>query len=206
MKDLRKELYFSKNDATSIEEVKALFETLLDTDWVIDIYRNKEPRTFNLRELGWKISYSNSKKSAGYCKWEGQRVNLLEVRYFNKQVQLSKYLLEQNLGEGKGAEWEETIRHELAHAVDFELRQKSNHDKHWKAVAHAMLSTGERTFTKEQLADNKQSKYTLVCDVCGKETPKHRETKRSYACGKCCKEHNGGKFSVDFVMRLVQNY
>jgi predicted SprT family Zn-dependent metalloprotease len=206
MKDLTKELYFSKNDATSIEEVKALFETLLDTDWVIDIYRNKEPQTFNLRELGWKISFSNAKGSAGYCSWKFRNVGLGIKEPYDKQVQLSKYLLEQNLGEGKGAEWEETIRHELAHAVDFELRGKSNHDNHWKAVAKAMLSTGARTFTSAQLADNKQSKYTLVCDSCGTKKKSHRKKTKLVACGKCCREHNNGRFSHDFVLRQVQNY
>jgi len=207
MKDLRKELYFSKTDATSVAEVMGLFEKLLNMDWVIDIYQNKEPKTINLKDLGWRISFSNSKRAAGYCKWKYRPANFLGIReVYGKEVQLSMYLLEQNLGEGKGSEWEETIRHELAHAIDFELRKKSNHDKHWKAVARAILSTGARTFTSNQLGDEKQSKYTLICDGCGKESKKHKRPTKKYACGRCCKVHNGGRYSVDFVLRLVQNY
>jgi predicted SprT family Zn-dependent metalloprotease len=125
---------------------------------------------------------------------------------YKKEVQLSSHFLSQNLGEGKGREWDEVIRHELAHAVDVELRGKSGHDKHWKAVANAMLSTGVRTFSKEQLSDETQSKYTLVCNSCGKETKKHKRPSRLHACGTCCKVHNGGKFTTDFVMRVRQNY
>jgi len=205
-KNLTKELYFSKNDATSVREVHALFEKLLATTWVINIYRNQEPKEINLKDLGWRISYNNAKKAAGTCMWKMRNVGFGIQEAYAKEVQLSMHFLQQNLGEGKAFEWEEVIRHELAHAVDFELRKKSNHDRHWVAVANAMLSTGERTFTDNQIGDEKPSKYTLVCGSCGKESKKHRRPTRESACGKCCREHNGGRFSKEFVLDVIQNY
>jgi len=204
--DLTKELYFKENDATTVAEVKALFERMLDVTWTIDIYRNKEARTFNLRELGWKIDYNNAKRSAGICQWSW-KVNPLGNREpQTKRVKISMYLLTQNLEEGKASEWEETIRHELAHAVDVEFRNKSNHDRIWTAIAKEMLSSGRVTFTSDDLKDDKESKYTLICDGCGVEKKSHKKKKRLSACGKCCREHNGGRYSLDYVLRQVQNY
>lgn len=204
-KDLTKELYFGKNDATSVEEVMALFQHMFQLDWTIDIYKNKEPQTFNLSKLGWKVGVNKAKTSAGYCQWRWEIVNEFfgEKRYYGKKVELSLHYLgqEQNLAEGKGLEWEEVIRHELAHAIDFEMRKKSNHDKHWKAVANAMLSNGRRTFTKKELRDDKSSKYTLICPNCGYSCKKHKNTGHTYACGLCIKSEG-----VRHTMTMRQNY
>jgi len=205
---LTKELYFSPSDSTTIKEVKELFEELLSLDWTIDIYRNKEARTFNLKDLGWRIEYNNRKTSAGNCSMSYRRNFFGDKEYYNKRVRLSMHFLSQenNLGEGKGAEWEEVIRHELAHAIDVELRGRTSHDRNWKAVANAMLSSGRRTFSRENLEDKKLSKYTLVCDTCGKRTPSHKKKRIKSACGTCCKKHNGGRYSEEFLLRQVQNY
>ena len=208
MQDLTKELYFTPHCSTTIAEVKRLFERLLAETWTIDIYRNGTPKTFNLKDLGWYIDYTNKKRSAGTCK---RLRNRATGEIYNKRVCLSMHFLSQaqNLVETKGAEWEEVIRHELAHAVDVEMRGKSNHDRTWKAVAHQMLSNGRRTFSSDELEDNKTSKYTLICDTCEKEQKSHKRPSRGRgeaACGKCCKEHNNGRFDPRFVLRRVQNY
>jgi len=207
MKDLTKELHFAPEDATTIGEVKRLFERLLATTWTIDIYRNGTPKTFNLKELGWSISYNNRKGSAGICKRKFRRNIFGDKEFYNKKVELSMHFLTQNLEEGKGAEWEEVIRHELAHAVDNEMRGKSSHDRTWKAVAREMLSSGRVTFSQDELKDEKLSKYTLKCveDKCDYTRPSHKIRKanaRSYPCCTTC--YNAGKGYKRLVQ--VQNY
>jgi len=206
--NLTKELYFKKNDATTVAEVKELFEKMLDVTWTIDIYRNREAKTINLRDLGWTIGYNNRKNAAGICKRaKGRRDFFGDITFGVKQVELSMHLINQNLEEGKGSEWEEVIRHELAHAVDFEIRGKSNHDRTWKAIANAMLSSGTRTFSWDDLKDEKLSKYTLKCieDECDYSRKSHKKRKvnaRSYpACTTC---YNAGKGYKRLVQ--VQNY
>jgi len=207
MKDLTKELYFSPSDSTTIEEIKELFETLLAQTWTMDIFRNKEAREINLKDLGWTIGYSNARNAAGTCSYRGRRdFSTNKIIFTKKEVKLSLHLMKQNLGEGKGAKWEETIRHELAHAMDVELRGKTNHDRTWRFIAGKMLSNGERTFTDSDLADNKQSKYTLICDTCKKEQRSHKKKKKLSACGGCCRAYNGGRYSEKYVLRQVQNY
>jgi len=209
MKDLTKELHYSPSDATTIAAVKELFEELLAQTWTIDIYRGGTPKTFNLKELGWTIGFNNAKRSAGICGWKRRRTGMGGIsttEIHSKKVELSMHLLSQNLEEGKASEWEETIRHELAHAVDVEMRNKSNHDNTWKAVARAMLSTGARTFTSDDLKDEKQSKYTLVCPKCKKEKKSHKKKKKASACGACCRAYNNGRYSTEYILVQIKNY
>lgn len=209
--DLTKELYYNEGDSTTVSEVKELFKELLSLTWTIDIYRNGEPKEYNLKDLGWTIEYNNAKTSAGYCKWKWRRTRVmgstLKKEIHTKRVQLSMHYLTQNLTEGKGAEWEEVIRHELAHAVDVEMRGKSNHDRVWKAVAHQMLSNGRRTFSSEELEDKKLSKYTLSCpdEKCDYTRASHKRrsaTSRSHPCCNTC--YDEGKGYVRLIQ--TQNY
>jgi len=203
MKDLTKELHFAPEDSTTIKEVKELFERLLNVTWSIGIYRGGTSRVINLKKLGWSIVYNNAKTSAGKCR---RKKNRSTGEMTRKTVELSNHFLTQNL-EGKGSEWEEVIRHELAHAMDFEIRAKSNHDNHWKAVAREMLSTGERTFSSDDLKDEKASRYTLKCveEGCSFSRPSHKLRKVNARTHPCCETcHSEGKGLKRLVQ--VQNY
>lgn len=205
-KDLTKELYFDTNRETTIDELKELVEYMLGLTWKIDIYRNKPAQRINLADLGWTFKFGKTKRAAGRCVRKGVKRNFFgDIESVDKKyIELSMHYIDQNLEESK--EWEEVIRHEIAHALDVEIRGKSNHDRHWKAIAQSILSTGARTFTKEQLKDEKTSKYTLICDNCGETQPSHRKKKRKSACVDCCNEYNGGRYTEKFALRQVQNY
>lgn len=192
MKDLRKEMHYAENTQTTLSEIKKLANALLELTWTIDIYRHSSPSIINLSQKGWTFEFNTRKRAAGLCNWG------------NKTIYISKWLLEQNLD--KGLEFENTLRHELAHAIDFEMRGKSDHSKVWKAVARKVLCTAERCYTSDQISVTKTTKYTLICDTCGTEKPSHKRKKRKSACGSCCREHNNGKYSEKYVLRQVQNY
>ena len=191
MKDLRKEMHYTKGDTTSLVDLEKLANELLDLTWTIDIYRHKEAQTYNLRKLGWTFDYNDRKRSAGLCRLNG------------KKIFVSRYLLKQNYG--AALKFEDTIRHEMAHAIDVEMRGTSDHSHIWKAIARQVLCNAERCYKGSEIAD-KKSKYTMVCDTCNGETPRHKRTRSVQACGKCCNEHNNGKFSNKYIVRLVQNY
>jgi len=191
-KDLTKELYFEENIQTTISEINKLANTLLSLEWTIDIFRYSSPKVINLKDLGWKFEFNTRKKAAGICSPR------------EKTIFISKWLLEQNLN--KSQEFENTIRHEIAHALDFVMRGYSNHDSQWKAIARAILCTAERCYTSEQIAVKAQTKYTLICDTCGKQTPSHKIRKKKYACGTCCKQYSFGRYDEKYVLRQVQNF
>lgn len=192
MKDLRKELHFSKTDSTSVAEIKKLAIDLLNETWTIDInsFTRKE---FNLLDLGWHFEFNNRKTSLGWCKFR------------DKKIYVSLWYLEQHLD--KAWRFENTIRHEIAHAIDFEIRRTSDHGYKWKRIASQVLSIPERCVPLGgEATDKKTSKYTLICDNCGKESASHKIKKVKSACGVCCDAYNGGKFTEKFLLRQVQNY
>ena len=192
--DLRKEMYFRENSTTSLGEINDLAEILLRTEWVISYRKNGslEFSTINLSKRGWVFEFNNRKRAAGLCSKR------------NKSIYISKYLLEQNLD--KSLEFENVLRHEIAHAIDFEIRKKSNHDNIWKSFAKQVLCTAERCYDGDVIKTVEKTKYTLVCDNCGKESKRHKKTRRVLACGACCKTYNGGRFTDKFLLKEIQNY
>ncbi len=192
MKDLTKEMYFAENRLTTAKEIEKLANDLLNETWRIDAYRFQATSLFNLAFLGWKFEFNTRKRAAGLCSKR------------EKTIYISKWLLDQNLH--KSLEFENTIRHEIAHALEFELRGESDHGRLWKFIARQVLCTAERCFTSEQISVTATTKYTLICDSCGKQQPSHKIKKRKTACGKCCNEFNFGRYSEKYVLRQVQNY
>lgn len=193
MKDLTREMNFAENRLTTAREIEKLANDLLNTNWTIDIFRHQAPRVINLALIGWKFEFNTRKRAAGLCSKR------------EKTIYVSKWLLAQNLN--KSLEFENTLRHELAHALDFEIRGTSDHGKVWKAIARKVLCTAERCFTSEQISVTATTKYTLVCDTCNKEIKMHKiNTTRPRACASCCNEHNFGRFSEKYIFRQVQNY
>lgn len=191
-KDLTKQMYFTEGQGTTVAEIKALAIALLDTTWTIDIYRFQPASVINLLDLGWSFEFNDRKRAAGLCSSR------------SKTIYISKWLLEQNLH--KGLEFENTLRHEIAHALDFKMRGTSDHSKIWKMVAKQVLCTAERCYTSEQISVTATTKYTLICDTCNKTTPSHKVKKRKTACGHCCKVHNFGRYTEKYALRQVQNY
>jgi predicted SprT family Zn-dependent metalloprotease len=192
MKDLRKELRFSKTDSTSVDEIKKLALELLNETWTIDI-NSFTRKDFNLIDLGWKFEFNNRRGSLGICQYRG------------KTIYVSLWFLEQHLD--KAWRFENTIRHEIAHAIDFEIRRKSDHSYLWKRVASQVLSIPNRCVPiGGEATDKKASKYTLICDNCGKESASHKKKKRISACGVCCDAHNHGRYTEKYALRQVQNY
>jgi predicted SprT family Zn-dependent metalloprotease len=192
MKDLTKEMHFEDNTTTTFGELERLAEKLLKTTWTIDIYRYQDAKVINLWDLGWRFEYDTKKRAAGFC------------NYREKTIYLSKYLVAQNLH--KSLEFENTLRHELAHALDGAMGGRNHHNQIWKMIARKVLCTAERCYKSEDISDT-QSKYTLVCENgCGKKIASHKKKKIISACGKCCNEHNSGRFTEKYALTQIQNY
>lgn len=192
MKDLTKQMYFAENGLTTAKEIEKLANDLLNETWRIDIYRFQDAKVINLALVGWKFEFNTRKRAAGLCSKR------------EKTIYVSKWLFDQN--PHKSLEFENVLRHELAHAIDFEIRGTSDHGQVWKMIARQVLCTAERCYKSEQISVTATTKYTLICDTCGKQTPSHKVKKRKTACGKCCNELNFGKYSEKYALRQVQNY
>lgn len=167
-----------------MEEIVGLAETLLNTNWTID---NK---VYNLKAGKWSFAFNNRKKSLGLCDAR------LKVIYLSKDFVISNpdnFFI-----------WNDTLRHEIAHAIDFEIRGKSDHSEAWKRIARQVGCETEH-FNDDKLI-MPISKYVLKCNNCGLEKNVHRKKVNKAACSVCCTEHNKGKFSLDYVLTVVKNY
>lgn len=192
-KDLTVEKFYSDGDSTTLADIKALSKLLLTIEWTIDIYRHSEPQTFNLHDLGWTFEFNNRKRARGVCSSR------------KKTIYISKWLLEQNLDQASS--FENTIRHEIAHAIDNEMRGESDHSNIWKAIARQVLCTAERCTSGKLDTTKNASKYSLVCpdESCDYVRASHKKRKvnaKSYPC--CSDYYNSGKGYVR--LEQVQNF
>ena len=146
-------------------------------------------------KFDWQFEFNNAKKTFGQCVY-GKKYG----RPFHR-IKLSKPLVALNDEE----QVRDTILHEIAHALDVEQRGYSSHDYKWVSIARSIGCNGNRCYNVNDVEQPK-SKYSLICNSCKREAPAYRKPKRKKACGVCCRKHNNGKYSEDYVLNLKQNY
>ena len=176
----------------TINDVRTLAIELLNTEFRIVTYKGTHLVTPS--KIGYRFEFDSAKRRFGCC------------FYVKKKITLSLPLCAENLDK-VDTRIKNTILHEIAHALCVEvlgIHEGRGHGSNWKSIAKQIGCDGERCYSGDSV-NKPQSKYTLICDSCGRETPKHRKVTRSYACGKCCNEHNGGKFTEKYKLRLVTN-
>ncbi len=178
------ELTYSENDHGNFSDFDTLYRKLFNTTWYV------KDKTFNLKELGWSMGYNNRKTALGVCKPR------------TKKIEISRPLLVNNMD--KIADFEDTIRHEFAHAIDYILRGKSNHDMHWQFIAIELGANGNRCH--EGFLEKPKGKYDLVCpnEECDYTRNFYRKPKLNRACYKCCNKYNYGKFDERFRLVLKE--
>ena len=177
----------------TIKDVQAMAIELMNTQFKFTTYYGEH--NISAMDLGYYFEFGNKKKSFGTC------------YYIQKKIQLSLPLCAENLDK-VDTKIKDTMLHEIAHAFCvyvYGVKRGKGHGDCWKSIAKQIGCDGKRCFSSESVTMPK-SKYTLLCDTCGAETPQYRKVRSTYACGKCCKTHNNGKFSHDYKLRLVENY
>ncbi len=69
---------------------------------------------------GWTFEFDNAKRRAGVCKITSKSISISVSHIENNEISVVK----------------DTILHELAHAIAFELYKDSGHGFHWKKIAN----------------------------------------------------------------------
>ena len=82
-------------------------------------------------------------------------------------------------------EVEQTIIHELAHAIDFEIRGTSNHDYNWSSIAAQMGYNGNRTTKVRSQVTLQTKKYIAICETHGILGGFTRKVSNNKICNKC---------------------
>ena len=149
-------------------------------------------REWGLADKGWTFVWNKSKSCFGLC------------TYRPKTIALSSYLLPTITDESAV----DTIKHEIAHALDFHDRGTSDHSKKWKRWAVKVGADPSRC--KDH--DNKEmtaklanvSRYKLVCSN-GHVFPSHRKKRMDSSCYECARIHNLTGYQEIFKLKQIKN-
>ena len=143
---------------------------------------------YNLLDLGWTPGYCNTRKAIGRCRYSKSGKT--------KRIEISKHYL---AIEGQNnATMRDTVLHEIAHAIDVEIRGKSDHSHHWKRVARQVGA--DPTRTTDQIVQP-TGKYTLRCPTCEKTKQMYRQPSTKKSCSSC----SGGRYNPDHMMEVWDN-
>lgn len=157
-----------------LDKALHMVNVILKKDFVVN------GKTYNLAKSGWKF------------KGFDRAVNRLGICYGGaKQIGLSKKMTEIRPESGV----KNTILHEIAHAIDNEIRGHSDHSYHWEKIAKSIGCTGERcTNVNNELVNagmnsdeiiKKSYKYVGICPTHGVLGGWARKPKDNKLCKIC---------------------
>lgn len=172
-----------KFDSITKIEFNNLFDLLMLRTWEVDGYH------YNLANLNWSWGYNTNKSRLGVC------------RSRQKSIEISTFLLHPNLATG-AKEFEDTIRHEIAHAIDVEVNGSSSHGRQWQRIA---IQVGAKPTRCSKRIETGKGKYTVKCTTCNHEEQAHRKRRGASACGKCCRKYAGGRYDKRFILQFIEN-
>ena len=152
-------------------------------------------------------------KNMGYRLSDNWNFKLKEVKTANGQCQYSRFLgntrniilsswvivrVDRDVDFWKGI-----LLHEMAHAIDIEIRGYSNHDYHWKDIAIA-IGGDSRTVSVPKWSLPMRDKYISTCSSCGHVEPITDSIYVEASCGTCYPH----AFNRDYlrVVTLNENY
>jgi predicted SprT family Zn-dependent metalloprotease len=115
----------------------------------------------------WRVELDRAVRRFGQC------------RYQTKTIGLSRALVELN----DRSQVEDTIRHEVAHAL---AGPEAGHGNVWKRTALAVGARPERCYSSAQVVAA-PAPWFLLCEGCGFTATRHRRTRGLFGCPDCHK-------------------
>lgn len=140
-----------------------------------DSQRNYDPDWEN-----WKFAFDNAQKRFGACHRRGFSRHIgdgkFEKHYPNGTITLSRELVLLN----DAATVEDTIRHEIAHAL-LPYKKGDSHGAAWKAMCKRTGANPERLYDVDEVNVVKGD-WSATCGACGRTYYKFRQPKRELWC------------------------
>ena len=171
----------------SIQDVERHANQLMTKEYRVEV--NGKVHNLTPSKLGYTFKFDNAKRRFGLCS------------YRRKEISLSKPLCEYNLD--NFFQINDTMLHEIAHALSYKIHgdRGSGHCKRWVHVAKSIGCNGIRCYDSSQV-NNIEHKYSLICDTCGGNYPRHRKPRQEYSCAKC----EPKRFNSKYLLRVEQNF
>ena len=128
----------------------------------------KEHLGQSLTARGWSFTFDRARRRAGCCYGSDKVITLSP-----------KLSVEMPWGD-----IEDVIRHEIAHALDFEHRGHSGHDEDWKIWALYCGARPQRCYSFTPALDP-DAPYRGSCPRCDYARDFYRQPIRAYSCRSC---------------------
>jgi len=149
-----------------------------------------------LAARGWVFAFDRARRRLGACHHPRSNRSARSLRRADKpakKITLSHH----HAALGGWPLMEDVARHEIAHALDYETRGRSDHGPAWRRWALACGADPSRLYEGE-LPRDPDAPYHGTCPACGVTVPFYRRPTRKPACKACCAAHNGGRYDPRF--------
>ncbi len=151
----------------------------------------------SLRDLGWVFGFDNAKRRLGACRYRPGTPP-------TKRITLSRHYVRLNglaCRDESGLQViDDVIRHEIAHAIDYERRGRSDHSSAWKAICRKVGADPSRVYEGVDVA-RVPGKYFIECPQCGQTDEFYKRPKNVRYC-KPCSRKAGHRFDPSCRMTL----
>jgi len=88
------------------------------------------------------------------------------------------------------------VLHEIAHAI---AGWDAGHGYQWQRVARNIGCDAITCYSKANVK-TPDAPYEFYCETCGKTSPRFKRSRKSPACGRCCRVHNYGRYTPKFAL------
>lgn len=154
-------------------------------------FARKKMQVYDLLDKGWSVDVFQARRIRGQCRPQ------------SKKIRISRYLINQAPTEGV----EDTVLHEIAHALHWERYGEGGHGKDWKQIAREV---GARPVSCVQMDyENPGFRWMVHCLACKAfKTGRYRKSKliksvqrkeKRYLCPRCQSSQLG-------VQRISKNF
>lgn len=135
----------------------------------------------------WKFELDGGKRRFGMCD------------HNFRTIRLSRHMAKLNDEDNV----KDTLLHEIAHAL---VGSKAGHGPIWKAKCIEIGCRPKRCYSTSDGVKEVQGKFVYRCPGanCHREIRHHRQLRRMYACNRCCKKYNNGKFTEQYRLYLTR--
>jgi len=141
----------------------------------------------SLQDLAWAFGFDNAKRRLGVCRYqprvEGQ-----------KRITLSRHYVRLNglaYRDESGLQViDDVIRHEIAHAIDYEQRGRSDHSAPWQAICREVRADPSRLYEGQDI-ERVPGTYVVECPQCGQTGEFYARPKNVRYCKPC--SHSAGQ-------------
>lgn len=122
----------------------------------------------------WSFDFDRAVKRLGQCIWTKNGVKVRKIT-MSKVMTISR----------SDKEITNTMLHEIAHAMDYEIRGDSAHDDIWRSIALSIGCDGNRCSNVDKEVSEKNYKWLAVCPEHGILGGWQRKPKDNKVCRKC---------------------